>query len=167
MDQDKNDKSEHEEGRSEKHAALSAFSTALSIFSNPLNAYKVIFDNLYGNHRKYDNVHIDVDIDSEEACRRRKQKADADKEASKAERLKDENKLRRRLGTTAIVVVVIQLFICDAFVLLYGLYCKSNGWEIPPQVVISWMASTIVEIVGLLLVMAKSLFPVNGKRDES
>ena len=158
---ERQDNSSGERAKSEKHDALSAFANALVQVGDSLASSFEFYFGQSGNKRN-DSSNIDIEntLDSDEACRRRKLKAEADREASRAERLKDENSLRRRLGYSAIGIVITQLFVCDAFVLLYGLYCSHNGWEIPSQVVISWMASTIVEVIGLLLVIAKSLFPI-------
>ena len=78
-------------------------------------------------------------------------------------RLKGENKLRRRLGTAAIVFVAVQLGVCDIGFAAYVIYSIVKGWAIPNNVILGWMAASLVEIIGILWVIARSLFPF---RDE-
>ena len=35
-------------------------------------------------------------------------------------------------------------------------------WHIPPEVMIGWLTATVAQIVGIVLVIAKYLFPEGG-----
>lgn len=74
-----------------------------------------------------------------------------------------ENELRRTLGLTAIKFVAAQLIVCDALLALYVNYTMNMGWSIPNEVIIGWMAASLVEIIGILWVIARSLFPFRDK----
>lgn len=74
-----------------------------------------------------------------------------------------ENELRRTLGLTAIKFVAGQLIVCDTVFALYVNYAMNMGWHIPNEVIIGWMAASLVEIIGILWVIARSLFPFRDR----
>lgn len=128
------------------------------------------------------NLQLDTqnDTDPEKATEQRRQRAYADrlelenkridlknnkialknnKIALKNKRLDEGNRLRNRLGSTAIVFVSIQLVICNLGVLAYFVYYICKGWTISNEVIIGWMTTSLVEVIGVLWVIARSLFP--------
>ncbi len=74
-------------------------------------------------------------------------------------RLDGENKLRSRLGFTAEALVLGQLTVCDIGIIFYFIYCAYKGWSISGEVIIGWMTASLVEVIGVLWVIARSLFP--------
>jgi hypothetical protein len=52
--------------------------------------------------------------------------------------------------------MVAQLLIADTAFYLYGF---ENGWHIPTAAITTWLAATVIQIVGVVLVIAKNLFP--------
>jgi hypothetical protein len=68
----------------------------------------------------------------------------------------NEIKLHNRVGNGALVLMVVQLFIADAAFYIYGF---KNGWHIPTAAITTWLAATVIQIVGVVLVIAKNLFP--------
>lgn len=72
----------------------------------------------------------------------------------------DTLKLRRRLGVAAIVLMAVQLAVADVAFFFYG---EANDWKIPGEVVIGWLSSVVVQVVGVVFIVAKNLFPANGK----
>ena len=83
------------------------------------------------------------------------------------ERLYGENVLRNKIGHTAIRLVWVQLFMCNLGFAAYVVYSFFKGWNIPSAVIIAWMSSSLVEIIGILWVIARSLFPFRDiSRDE-
>lgn len=63
--------------------------------------------------------------------------------------------LRQRIAHTAIRLVIIQIFVSNAFFLIYLL---TNLESTDANVMIAWLSSTVVEVIGILLVVARSLF---------
>lgn len=112
------------------------------------------------------NFTLNRGMDSSEATERRIEKAEAEKKELENKKLDlknnkvaGENKLRNRLGTAAIVFVSVQLGVCNIGIIIYFCYCISRGWGIPTNVILGWMAATLVETIGILWVIARSLFP--------
>jgi len=64
--------------------------------------------------------------------------------------------LHRRVGNGALLLMASQLFIADTAFYLYGF---ENGWHIPTAAITTWLAATVIQIVGVVLVIAKNLFP--------
>ncbi len=74
-----------------------------------------------------------------------------------------ENDLRSELGKAALKCVKWQLVVRNALVVAYTAHLMWLQREIPTEVIISWMGATTAEIIGILWVIARSLFPF---RDE-
>jgi hypothetical protein len=68
----------------------------------------------------------------------------------------NEVKLHSRVGNGALALMVAQLLIADTAFYIYGFY---NAWDIPTAAITTWLAATVVQIVGVVLVIAKNLFP--------
>lgn len=90
--------------------------------------------------------------------------AKARRAIARAEREKDENTLRRILGISAVGFVGFQLLVCNAVISIYVIVLLVRGQDIPSEVLIGWMSSALVEIIGILWVIARSLFPFKDKR---
>ena len=58
-----------------------------------------------------------------------------------------ENELRRTLGLTAIKFVAAQLVVCDTLFALYVNYTMNMEWHVPNEVIIGWMAASLIEII--------------------
>lgn len=69
---------------------------------------------------------------------------------------KNEVDLHRRVGNGALLLMVVQLLIADTAFYIYGF---ENGWEIPTAAITTWLGATVIQIVGVVLVIAKNLFP--------
>jgi len=52
--------------------------------------------------------------------------------------------------------MVAQLLIADTAFYVYGF---ANGWDIPTAAITTWLGATVIQIVGVVLVIAKNLFP--------
>lgn len=105
---------------------------------------------------------------TEASNRRREEGAKARKLEADAKRAEDENDLRKMLGKWALRFVGFQIFVCD---LIVGVYVGSSVWRgssVPVEVLVGWMTSSLVEIIGILWVIARSLFPFRDEyRDQS
>lgn len=89
----------------------------------------------------------------------REREAAADEHEAMAERAKDNNRLRKRVSTWLLVIVSAQLFLCNVGIIAYGIFTLASGRTIPHEVILGWLASCLVEVIGVLVVIVKSLFP--------
>lgn len=77
-------------------------------------------------------------------------------------KLEEKLSLRRLIAIFAIAAVSVQLV--SASLLFWG-YLAWPHWRIgtPTQVVIAWLSATVVEVIGIVVIIAKNLFPGNEK----
>lgn len=47
----------------------------------------------------------------------------------------------------------------------FYLYAIHKNFDIPPEVIIGWLTTTVVQVVGIVLVIAKYLFPEGGPKN--
>lgn len=73
--------------------------------------------------------------------------------------LRTDTHLRVALGYGAVVGAALQF--ASANVAFY-LYAVALHWKLPPEVMIGWFGATVAQIVGIVLVIAKYLFPEKG-----
>lgn len=71
-------------------------------------------------------------------------------------------KLRRLIANWAIFFVIIQLACSNVF---FWLYLRENHYTVQPQVMIAWLSACVIEVIGILMVIARSLFPKRDKGD--
>jgi hypothetical protein len=64
--------------------------------------------------------------------------------------------LRGRYANGALIGVAVQLAIADAVFIAYGFGVK---WNIPTPAIATWLSATVVEVIGVVLVITRSLFP--------
>lgn len=109
-----------------------------------------------GNERQPDGGDRvpEVDAESMAAIRLRIEKLKADRE-------EQSNKLRERVATNSLRFVIGQLIVTNVVVFGYVFFSFWFDHSVPSDVMIAWMASTFVEIVGILWVITRSLFPFN------
>jgi hypothetical protein len=58
------------------------------------------------------------------------------------------------------IVVGLQLAMADAVFFIYGV---ENNWQIPGAVMIAWLSATMVQSIGIVYIIARHLFPPQGK----
>lgn len=63
--------------------------------------------------------------------------------------------LRDRIASVSIALVCIQIFVANVFFLIYLL---TNLNDTNPNVMIAWLSASVVEVIGIMLVVARSLF---------
>lgn len=68
--------------------------------------------------------------------------------------------LKRKIGTWALIGAAAQIVAADAVFIAYAI---ANHWDIPPSTIQFWLGAAVVEVIGVLLVIARSLFPAQGK----
>jgi len=81
----------------------------------------------------------------------------------KAENRKQDMELRKRLATWAIAFVGMQLLVSNWF---FYIFIDNNKVAPSSEVMIAWLSASVIEVIGILLVIARSLFPVKGPRPE-
>lgn len=56
----------------------------------------------------------------------------------------------------ALIAMAIQVLIADAAFFIYG---YSNHWRVPSSAIEVWLAAVVVQVIGVVLVIVRSLFP--------
>jgi hypothetical protein len=68
--------------------------------------------------------------------------------------------LKSMVARGALWAMIGQLVVADTvFVLYAGL---GRGWNVPGEVMLGWLTATVVEIIGVVVVVARYLFPKDG-----
>lgn len=109
-----------------------------------------------GNERQPDGGDRVPEVDDESiaAIRLRVEKLKADRE-------EQSNKLRERVATKSLKFVTGQLVVTNFVVFGYVFLSFWFDHSVPSDVMVAWMASTFVEVIGILWVITRSLFPFN------
>lgn len=82
-------------------------------------------------------------------------------EKLKADREEQSNKLRDKVATKSLKFVTWQLVVTNVVVFGYVFFSFWFNHAVPSNVMVAWMTSTFVEIIGILWVITRSLFPFN------
>jgi hypothetical protein len=72
-------------------------------------------------------------------------------------------KLRLPIAIAALVVMVLQVLASNAIFVWYG---DTNGWDISAAAISAWMGTTVVEVVGVVLVIMNYLFPRSRQKQD-
>jgi hypothetical protein len=72
-------------------------------------------------------------------------------------------RLKRFYGRSVLALMTLQLVVVNAGFLIYS--WKGYDWKPPEGVVQVWLSATFVQIVSVVVVITKSLFP--GRRGEA
>lgn len=87
--------------------------------------------------------------------------------AAKAQKKEDENNLRKTLAEKALLYIKWQLIATNVGFILCLILFPFVHYAITSEVFMAWFTATIVEIIGILWVIARSLFPFHDrKRDK-
>ncbi|MFU0569648.1 hypothetical protein [Gardnerella vaginalis] len=87
--------------------------------------------------------------------------------AAKAQKKEDENNLRKTLAEKALLYIKWQLIATNVGFILCLILFPLVHYAITSEVFMAWFTATIVEIIGILWVIARSLFPFHdSKRDK-
>ncbi len=85
-----------------------------------------------------------------------KDKLEEDRREAASERLKVSVRLAKLIGYGALIAVVIQVALADVAFFWYGF---ANDWKIPAGAISAWLAAIVIQVVGVVLVVAKDIFP--------
>jgi hypothetical protein len=77
---------------------------------------------------------------------------------------KENRRLRHWVANGALVVMLAQVVAANATFIWYG---DVNGWDISPTAISAWMGATVIQVVSVVLVIIKYLFPPPGNDGEA
>ena len=72
----------------------------------------------------------------------------------------DDRDLRNRVAKLTFWAICIQVGVADIAFLTYGFW---NGWNIPGSTISAWLGATVIQVIGVGLVIVRSLFPPKPK----
>ena len=64
-------------------------------------------------------------------------------------------KLRLVYAGVLLLVMLAQIAAADWVFYLYG---RANSWMIPPEAIQAWLAATVIEVIGVVVVITRFLF---------
>lgn len=70
--------------------------------------------------------------------------------------LEQDIRLKKVYAWILLILLTLQMATVDVGIYFYGV---NNAWDIDPTVLHWWLGSTVVEIVGIVLVVTRYLFP--------
>lgn len=73
--------------------------------------------------------------------------------------LRQDVRLKRRYANGALFAIGSQLLVADGVFVVYG---WQNHWQLAPEVILGWLSATVVEVIGVVLVITRYLFPARG-----
>lgn len=123
-----------------------------------------------GNER--DSVSLQAaeitDSQIQDASDRREANARNRKLEAEADKLVGENNIRKTVATWSLRFVGFQIFVCDALIAAYIVVNLVRKITVPSEVIFGVLGTSLVEIIGILWVITRSLFPFHDShRDRS
>ena len=123
-----------------------------------------------GNERDSVSLHAAEITDSQiqDASDRREANARNRKLEAEADKLVGENNIRKTVATWSLRFVGFQIFVCDALIAAYIVVNLVRKITVPSEVIFGVLGTSLVEIIGILWVITRSLFPFHDShRDRS
>jgi hypothetical protein len=71
--------------------------------------------------------------------------------------LRQDIQLKQRYAKWLLILIAAQLLVADLIFVVYA--WAGEGWELSAGVIEVWLAATLVELVGVVLVVTRYLFP--------
>ena len=65
--------------------------------------------------------------------------------------------LKRRYASGLLKLLIAQMVFANAIFLIYA--WAGRDWDVPDAVMTAWLASTVVELIGVVAVVTRYLFP--------
>lgn len=100
-----------------------------------------------------------TDSQIKDASDRREANARNRKLEAEADKLVGENNIRKIVATWSLRFVGLQIIVCDALISAYILSNLFRGITVPSEVIFGVLGTSLVEIIGILWVITRSLFP--------
>lgn len=76
-----------------------------------------------------------------------------------------EHRLRQKYADGIIWLLGVQLLAADAVFVAFA--WAGRGWDLPPGVIEVWLAATVVQVVGVVAIVTRHLFPGRGGSEVS
>lgn len=73
-------------------------------------------------------------------------------------------RLRRGIGIFAGLTAFFQVICADVVFILYAQ--RGMHWRLPVAAIEAWLAATVIQVIGIVLVITRSLFPSPKDNDE-
>ncbi|MEC5168552.1 hypothetical protein [Glaciihabitans sp. GrIS 2.15] len=74
-------------------------------------------------------------------------------------RARQENRWRNIYAFVLLVGMGVQVWFADMYMMRYS---EAKNFDVDPSVIIAFLSSVVVEVIGLVLVITQSLFPRSG-----
>lgn len=78
-----------------------------------------------------------------------------DEERARLTAITDRTSMRKHYGRGAGLAVIVQIGVVDW---IFFQYLSGNEWNVPGEVMITWLTATVVQAIGVVLVITRSLF---------
>lgn len=169
MTDSRDDTTEGDESESDEAIKLYRVNTKQSFSQAEVSSYveQLTKDYLDQEEKKRHGVENISGSESEstalsvQSAQLRFEQIEVDRRQALSERVKDENKLRNRLGYVILAMLGAQLVMSDLF--LYKFMCANPHSD---TAMLAWFSACVIEVIGLIWVITRSIFPFNdGDRD--
>jgi hypothetical protein len=74
---------------------------------------------------------------------------------------KQDLELKAIYGYLLLALVLLQIVVADV---IFIVYARHKKWDVDPNVMKFWLAATVVEVIGMVTIVVRYLFP---RRDRS
>lgn len=74
-------------------------------------------------------------------------------------------KLKKKYANWLLWLITIQLVVADAVFVVYA--WEGKHWQLDPSVIQVWLIATLVELIGVALVITRYLFPRRDRQSAS
>jgi hypothetical protein len=91
-----------------------------------------------------------------------KDKLEEDRRSVVVERARSDLVLSQVVGYGALGLMAVQLAVADTGFLFHGLW---NHWKVPAAAIEIWLGAIVVQVIGVVLLITKYLFPASGGVD--
>ena len=74
----------------------------------------------------------------------------------------DEHELRKMVAACVYIATAVQVAVADIAFYLYA--WLGRDWDVPTQAISVWLGATVVQVIAVLLVITRYLFPSRQKK---
>lgn len=74
----------------------------------------------------------------------------------------DEHELRKKVARWVYVATALQVLLADVAFYFYAAW--GVHWNVPTQSISAWLAATVVQVIAVLLVITRYLFPTRRRK---
>jgi cytochrome bd-type quinol oxidase subunit 2 len=70
-------------------------------------------------------------------------------------------RLKRRVAAAALALMAGQVLASDLVFVVYG---AANAWRLDGQAMVAWLAAAVIEVIGVVVIITRHLFPKRRRR---